>query len=75
MLSLKEWLRIYGNESCCGCEFNNPVKAKCFYKAGYCIRYDQYRNMEKSMIPEQLSLFGEDTICSTINRREKDAVR
>lgn len=57
MLTLKEWLSLHGKEDCCGCEYNNPVKARCSYKAGFCIRYDLYRKRQNGTPPEQLSLF------------------
>lgn len=55
MLTYAQWLTKYGNESCAGCQFNNPVKASCHYK-GRCARYDEYVRDEKRK-NEQLSLF------------------
>lgn len=57
MLSLKEWLAKFGKDDCYGCQFNNPVKASCHYKAGYCVRYDLYKAAFKAE-QEQLSLWN-----------------
>lgn len=57
MLTLKEWLAKYGQESCTGCQYNNATKAHCSYKDGYCARYDQYRRDEKRRQPQQLEIF------------------
>lgn len=42
MLTFKEWLSRYGNESCDGCYYNIPHRAKCTFKKG-CIRYEDYK--------------------------------
>lgn len=43
MLTLKEWLAKYGQESCNGCFYNNAARAHCSYKGRYyCARYEQY---------------------------------
>ena len=55
MLTYKQWLDKYGGEDCCGCEWNNPAKARCNYR-GRCARYDAYVRDEKRK-NEQLSLF------------------
>ena len=47
ILNLREWLNLFGSESCVGCEYNNAVKARCNYKRGYCTRYDEYVRDEK----------------------------
>lgn len=57
MLTLKEWLAKYGQESCAGCQYINLEKAHCSYKGGYCARYDEYRRDEKRRQPQQLTIF------------------
>lgn len=42
-LPLRQWLARYGSESCDGCQYNIPHRAKCTYKGGYCTRYDEYK--------------------------------
>ena len=54
MLSLKQWLEKFGKEPCDGCLYNIIQHAKCTYKAGYCVRYDNYKKSQKV---EQLELF------------------
>lgn len=51
-LSLKQWLAVYGKESCNGCHYNIPTKAKCTYRKGYCARYDAYLEEFKPKIDE-----------------------
>lgn len=55
MFTLKQWLAKYGSESCDGCFYNIPQRAKCTYKGG-CVRYDNYRKEHRPNI-EQLKLF------------------
>ena len=57
MLTLKQWLAKYGTEPCDGCFCNIPQRAKCTYKSGYCIRYDNYRKEQKKRTFLQLKLF------------------
>lgn len=57
MLTLKQWLSKYGNEDCNGCLYNIPHRAKCTYKAGYCVRYDSYKREHRNPEMEQLKLF------------------
>lgn len=57
MLTLKQWLEKYGNEPCDGCFYNIPQRAKCTYKIGYCIGYDNYRKEQKKRPFLQLKLF------------------
>lgn len=59
MLSLKEWLNKYGQESCAGCQYINLENAHCSYKKGYCVRYDRYKEDEKSRIPATGDLFDD----------------
>ena len=60
ILTLREWLNLYGNESCSGCQHNGP-RANCYYKKGYCARYDEYVRDEKRKRQQekgtQLSMF------------------
>lgn len=42
MLTLKQWLEKYGSKPCDGCFYNIPHRAKCTYKKGYCVCYDEY---------------------------------
>lgn len=47
VMTYREWLKLFGNESCSTCRYNIAVKAKCTYK-GKCVRYDRYiRDTEK----------------------------
>ena len=57
MLTLKQWLAKYGSESCDGCFYNIPQRAKCTYKRGYCVRYDLYKAQHKNPNVQQLKLF------------------
>jgi len=57
MLTLKQWLEKFGSESCDGCFYNIPQRAKCTYKRGYCVRYDSYRRDNKRPDVLQLNLF------------------
>lgn len=58
-MTREEWLAKYGNESCAGCPFNNPTRASCSYRAGYCKRWDDYRRSERER--ERLpSLFDDE---------------
>lgn len=57
MLTLKQWFAKYGSESCDGCFYNIPQRAKCTYKRGYCVRYDLYKAQHKNPNVEQLKLF------------------
>lgn len=56
MLTYRQWLSLYGSESCCGCEWNNATKARCNHKGPYCTRYEAYVRDEKRK-NTQLSLF------------------
>ena len=57
MLTLKQWLAKFGSESCDGCLYNIPQRAKCTYKRGYCYRFDLYKTERQAHVVEQLSLF------------------
>ena len=57
MLTLKQWLEKYGSEPCDGCVYNIPHRAKCTYKKGYCVRYDEYKADQRRPTVEQLELF------------------
>ena len=57
MLSLKDWIAKFGQDSCNGCQYNIASRAKCTYKQGYCVRYDEYRRDEQRRKPRQLKLF------------------
>lgn len=54
MLTLKQWLEKHGQEPCDDCEFFNIQRCHCSYKRGYCVRYDDYRQVErqKSRYPD-----------------------
>ena len=54
MLSFKNWLEKYGNESCDGCFYNIPHRAKCTYK-GTCARFDAYKESQRRLRTEKLS--------------------
>lgn len=57
MLTLKQWLEKYGSEPCDGCFYNIQHRAKCTYKKGYCVRYDEYKADQRRPTVEQLELF------------------
>ena len=57
MLTLKQWLALYGSEDCAGCHYNIPQRAQCTYKKGYCVRFDNYRSAKREPNVEQLKLF------------------
>ena len=54
MLSFKKWLEKYGSESCDGCFYNIPNRAKCTYK-GTCVRFDAYKESQRRLRTEKLS--------------------
>lgn len=54
--TLREWLDMFGQESCAGCCYNNAYKAKCSYKKGYCARFDEFKG-KKNQQPKQLRIF------------------
>ena len=54
MLSFKKWLEKYGSESCDGCFYNIPHRAKCTYK-GPCARFDAYKESQRRLRTEKLS--------------------
>lgn len=56
ILTLKEWLELYGKEPCDGCFYNIPHRARCTYKKGYCVRYDNYKASQREKVV-QPSLF------------------
>ena len=53
MRTLKEWLSAHGKEPCDTCQYFNFHKCKCTYKAGYCVRYDNYKREEKAKAKAQ----------------------
>lgn len=57
MLTLKQWLEKHGSEPCDGCFYNIPHRAKCTYKKGYCVRYDEYKADQRRPTVKQLELF------------------
>lgn len=57
MLSQKEWLAKFGQDPCNDCQYHIAARAKCTYKKGYCVRYDEYRRDEQRRKPQQLKLF------------------
>jgi len=52
ILTLRDWLSLYGQESCSGCVYNQPIKAHCLYKGrNYCARYEGYLKDAKKPQP------------------------
>ena len=49
ILTLKEWLAKFGQETCDGCLYFIAPRCKCTYKKGYCVRYDKYKAEKRSV--------------------------
>lgn len=63
MLTLKEWLAKYGQESCGGCFYNNAVRCHCSYKGRYyCARYEQYVKDSRRDDEPIKPLFADETL-------------
>lgn len=54
MMTYKQWLLEHGKDSCRGCRYDNPWKARCNYRGKVCVRYEAYVREQKG---DQQTLF------------------